>query len=839
MSGSSRLVARSLIRSWWRHRLRAIAALLGVVVAAMLATTVASVSATMVDAIQGGTASTLLDADVVAVARSASGMSEDAMQRIEDAAGDADTVGVLNVNTRLATNRDSILAVFGVTEGVDKFVPPSQLAEIDAVPAESGTAGLFVGEVWAGENDLQAGDVIELAAPGGTASFTVSGLIPGELPNQGSIGITTIDEVGSSFGRSGQIDAVYFRVGDADSIDALTDRVEVAGSGSVTVGPPSIAEESGIAALTLVRSVFALVGVAGFLVAGAVLLVCWRMLLDDDRPTLARLRLVGAKPRDLAVGSGVVFGLAALLCAAIGIPLGFLIAKGLDPLSQEVVSLSGLAGVVDSGFRVGPAVLGLAGVLLLCGVAWATGVRSLLRVSPVEGFRGAIAEKPRPIRLGPALVIATVLVAAFGVAVATLPTKAAGMIVLLAIAATVALARVAPTLAGNLLARREGFVSLAAGREFSAQARKRAGMVSVFAVANVLVVMLFGVASSLQDGVHDSVKGWAGSDLFVLAGEPGRALRDERLAPDTPERLEDIDGVATVTPFRLTFLTIKSKPVQLWAWETATANQTADLRPTDGLEGQKMWDALGDGGVAVSGNYAYQHDIEVGDTIEFPTSSGTAQHEVVSIIPEYTVDGGVIYSSLETFEDVTGDERNYDILLDLEEGANIDTVIADVESELTDYPGAVVWTGTQLLNSILAAAQQAFSVLNTLGVTCLVLALLVGASTSASSIAARRAPLAMTRVIGASMRDTRRQLWLESSVMGLAAWLIALPIGIPAVGAALDAMGSSNGLLPPTVIPWASIVVILPLTIIAMVAAMWLASRNIAKADVVSVLRDE
>lgn len=211
----------------------------------------------------------------------------------------------------------------------------------------------------------------------------------------------------------------------------------------------------------------------------------------------------------------------------------------------------------------------------------------------------------------------------------------------------------------------------------------------------------------------------------------------------------------------------------------------------------------------------------------------------MSIIPEYTIEGGVIYSSLDTFQDVTGDDRYYDVLLNLKPGADRGAVAAQARSELKSYPQLVVWTGGELLDSILGTAEQAFTVLNAVGITCLILALLVGATSSAAAVAARRAPLALSRVLGASSKLTRRQLWMESSILGAAAWLIALPLGAASIGATIDVVGAQNGFFPPTVVPTAALLVILPLTVVAMAVAVWVPTRAVSRVSPVAILRDE
>lgn len=832
------LVARTFARSWRRHRLRAAASLMGVVIGIVLATAVSSVTASVRSAVEAGTAVNVIDVDLVAAARSGGGMDLAAVRKLQGAAAPSISTALVRVNTRLADKESAGLVLIGATAGLSRFTPDIDPDSVRQVAAAPGTFGLLVGESWAADNGLKLGEPIRLAGPGGVVTWTVTGLLPGNLPNGGALAVGTLEQVGQAFQRQGRVDIVGFRLEGGDTSAALKERLETAAAGSATIADRGLVTKADTNAFAIIRQMLGVVGFVGILTAATVLFVCWRLLLDDERANVAKLRLNGVGPRQLVLGSSLVFAGATAACAVVGIPLGLLAARGMNTLAGTLVRVTGLAGVPKAGSLTKPVLTGLAAGVGMSALAWGAALRSFLRINAIEAIRG-VEQKAKPRSARTFLVVGLLAVAGVAIGLRVLPDKGMPALLMMGMAAAVLLAAAAPVLIGGLISRGQSFSALSLGREFSTSARRRSSMIAVFAIAVLLAITLTGVAASMESGIRSSVSAWARGDLWVQPAEPGISLRDERFTPDVADRIKAIPGVDRVVPFALMPVEYEGKSIQIWSWDTTTEGGLFKFHTQSGVPNDRFQASLHAGEVGVSSNFAEKYGVKAGDTINLPSVSGTAPLRVAAVVRDYTSDAGLVFASLATFRTVTGDTRIYSVPTVLKPGADRDAVKAAIEQELASYPSLLVWTSQQEYDHFLGLLGQVLAVLRMLALACFVLAILVAATTAAASLSARRRALGLTHLVGAPARLLRRQLGGECLLVGVLAWVVALPIGVLCIRVALKAMGSQSGLLPPPTVPLLQIAVTLPLTVAAAALAVWIPSRRMLGDEVMQAIRYE
>jgi hypothetical protein len=410
---------------------------------------------------------------------------------------------------------------------------------------------------------------------------------------------------------------------------------------------------------------------------------------------------------------------------------------------------------------------------------------------------------------------------------------------MLAMAAAVALALALPSIAGAVVRRRGGFVRLAVGRELAAGTGKRTGTVAVLAIALILSIGLAGQAASLSGGLRSSVEAWTMGDLYVMPSEPGVNLRDEKFPADVPGQLEELDSVEQVVPF--TFLPFKyeDRNVQLYAWDLAEQSDVVDLDVAEGLDDRELWPALADGDVAVSSNFAWLHDLEVGDTVEIPTASGTITPQIVALVDDYTFDTGIIFSGYDTYTTITGDDRVLDLIVQVDDSATVADARADIRAELGDYPGLTVWTGDQMETHLMGLFGQVLAIVQAMGLFCLLLAVLLGVTSTVAAVSSRRTSIALLRLVGAGRQLASRQLTVEALAVGVLSWLIAFPIGLIAVGVLVRASGAQSGTFPPVQLPWLVGVVMLVAALAAAALAVLVPSRRLLRSGIAEAVTYE
>lgn len=827
------LIATALARSWSRHRGRAIATFASGVIGILMVTMVVGVVTSILTAVDGGTGLKALKADLVVGARSTAGFDQSVVDRVIAAAEGAQSASVTFANTRIAGDQDAVLTVIGL-EGDGSFVPGFS----PAPPVRADERSLQLTRQWAQRHGLAVGDRVELSGPRGSSTWTVGAVVDGTIANAGAVALAPRASVQQAFDRTGT-DAILLAVPDAQR-PAVADRLGAATGGSAIVGTTSEVINPEHSSFAQVRQILLMIGAVGLLTAGTVLFVCWRLLIEDERETIARLRLVGARPRALIAGAGGLFLALALMAAAVGVPLGLAAAGAMTAFARTVVSFTGLAASPQAPGLLVPGLAGIVTGFLMAAAAWLIGLRSFLKVPAVQAVRGVETTAPRRVPVVALLAAGVVLVATAVLASYVLPERYRGSALLPAMLAVVLLATVLPVLAGTLLRRRDGFTNLAAGRELASGGRKRSGTIAVLGVAIVFSIGLFGLAATLSEGLRSSVEAWTKGDLFVLPAQPGVNLRDEKFPVGVPEQLEQLRGVQNVVPFSYTPFKYEGRNVQLYAWGLDGVAAVVDLNVAKGVRGDQLWSELGNGNVAVSDNFAWLHDLEVGDALKLPAANGTeTTPRIVATIEDYTGDTGVIFTSYDTYTALSGDPRSLDLIVTTDPQVPISEVRQEIHQALGAYPGLTVWTGSEMRSFLLGLYGQVLAILQAVGLFCLLLAILLGVTTSVASVSQRRLSVGLSRLIGNTKRQLSRQLAGEATTVGVLAWLIAFPVGLVSVRIMVFAVGSQSGTFPPVQIPWLVAGAMVVPAVFASAVAVLLPSRRLLKVDIAETVTDE
>jgi putative ABC transport system permease protein len=828
------LTATALARSWRQHRGRAVATLASAIIGILMVTMVVGVVKSILTAVDGGTGLDAVQADLVIGSRSTAGFDQSVVDRVRSAAAASSSATVTFANTRLAHDQSAVLTIIGI-QGDAGFVPAFPQA---GPTLSSGERTLQLSAQWASRYGLKVGDHIDLSGPGGTITWRIGRIVPASLPNGGAIAVAARSDVDAAFDRTGT-DVILLRLGTADRT-VVAARIRAAVGDTAIVGSVSDLINPEHSSFAQIRQILLMIGAVGTLTAGTVLFVCWRLLVEDERDTIARLRLLGAKPKALAIGAGLLFLALTFVAVLIGVPLGFGAAIAMTSFARKVVSLTGLAASPQApGFAV-PALAGAAAGFVMAGAAWAIGLRAFLKVPAIQAVRAPEASAPRRAPVAALVGTGLGLIAVAIVASHVLPDRYRGSALLAGIGAVVVLAIALPIVAGAVYRRRNGFTALATGRELAAGTGKRSGTIAVLAMALVFSIGLSGLAASLSNGLRTSVQAWTKGSLFVLPAQPGVNLRDEKFPTTVPDQLQQLPGIRSVVPFSYTPYRYQGRNIQLYAWGQQGVNAVVDLHVANGVRGDALWTALGAGNVAVSDNFAWLHHLKVGDTLKLPAADGTpTAPRIVATINDYTGDTGVVFTSYTTFTALTGDPRPLDLIVTTDPGTPIATVKQEIRQALGTYPGLTVWTGSEMRSFLLGLYGQVLAILQAMGLFFLGLAILLGVTTAVASVSQRRLGIGLSRLIGNTRRQLSRQLVAEAMTVGGLAWIIAVPIGLISGRIFVYAVGSQSGTFPPVQIPWVIAAVMLVPAIGAAAVAVLVPSRRLLKVNIAEMVTYE
>ncbi|HMI80894.1 MAG TPA: FtsX-like permease family protein [Solirubrobacterales bacterium] len=834
----TRLVARSLLRSFCSHRFRAVAAIFAGAMCIALTTGVRVVAVSVERAIAGPNLSSVTDAEWVVTSRSASGMEIDTLRRMQAAAPDASLAPVLLANTHLAGPGHEPIVVAGVSGETWFFLPLQQ--RIALMKAAGAANPVLVSRSWAEARGIEAGSKLAVETPHGRASWRVTRLVPGPFPNRGAFVIAPFSLVAGTFERREVADLIL-ALGSGRP-GRLRSALERSAGPTAAVVPPDEVLRSYSNSFAPTRNLLDIFVAIAVFAAGGILFFSWRLTLEDARESLARLRLCGARTAQIALASALVLGGVFVLSALIGGPLGILLGHSLANFSRTLVALTQLAAA--PGTPIAEPLAGAVGVsALIFLAALAVSVVSIRRMPVIEAVAGrravAGAGSPRSRLAGAVAALALVLAVA---ALVLLPEEQRQVALLPLLVLLGAVSLLAPLLVGALIRRRPAFASLAAGREVALNARRTATLLAVFGLAISMAIGLEGAAGSIKSGISRSVEAWTRGDLFVQTAESGANLQEDKLAPAVVGDLGRVRGVESVGTFTYSTVELHDTRVPLWTWgPRGEGDRYTDLRSTEGPSGAALWRALeGAGTIAVASNYARRFETRVGDRLAVPALDGERSLRVVAIVDNLSSPAGMLLVAPGLYRSLTGDERHYQAIVELAPGASAAAVAARIRELLgSRYPRLTVYDRGEIrhrFDDVAGKLVQAFVVF---GQIMFLLALLVGGVTLATSLSLRQRSLALTRLVGAPVSVLWGQLLREAVALGLAAWLIAVPVGVGCVYALLAAIAAQSGLLPAVEMPVALIVASLPLAILLSVLALLLASPRRRVPVMVAALAEE
>lgn len=836
---STGLISRALLRAWRHHPLRAMAAILGVTLGAALTTLVIAIDQSVSGAARSTSGTDIVNADLAVQARSAGGVSFALARRVSRAAGKAPVAPVVQVNSRLSGS-DSNLSLLGVDRNAEAFVPPGVTQDLSKRKALPRAPPLVVGKPWLERNGKAVGDRVRLQTARGTVPWTIVGTIDGDLPNDGAIAVGALSSVGRAFDRPGTLDTIYVQAPEGVDRDTLTRRLRSAAGPAATVGPPAIVSAANSRSLLVVQAMLLVAGAIGLLSAAVVVFVCWRLLLEDERASIARFRLSGATPLQLGLGAGLVLLGATVLCCGVGLPAGIYGAHLLHSLTSQLIGFTGLAAEFDTGNIAMPMLAGFAGAIVIAGMAWVAGIRAFVSVSALEAVRPPDPPPPSSSERSWAIAVGVGATGAAVLSIELLPLEFAVLGVLFALCVALFSTLGVPPLLGRGLAWGDfGFTPLAAGRHVAADYRRSVAIILMLGLGVVAGLTLGGVASSYQAAIGRSVRSWTHADLFVRMGEPGQTLRDSRFPPSTQRRLARLPGVKQAGAFTYVPIDYKNRNVMFQAYDTHHIAGIANLIVYNGPHGAALWQALGKGEVAISQSMARLDSIGVGDSLVLPSSNGNRRLRITAIIDDYVSEGGTIVGSLETFRSLTGERRIDDIPLVLNPGVSTTTMAARVRAALPNYESLSVLDRDSFRASITAFISNVVALFRGLALVAFFIILMAATLTLAASLSVRRRSLAVGQICGAAPAQIQRQLCLEAGAMAIASSLLAAIVTWLLIPSILRAMAAKTGLLPTVVVPVTELVVAVPLGLAVAFAASLLVSRMVLKQDIVETLRFE
>ncbi|MBW2520014.1 MAG: ABC transporter permease [Deltaproteobacteria bacterium] len=297
----------------------------------------------------------------------------------------------------------------------------------------------------------------------------------------------------------------------------------------------------------------------------------------------------------------------------------------------------------------------------------------------------------------------------------------------------------------------------------------------VIAVAASVGVGL--MINSFRATVDQWLRSYLQADIYVTTAstgfEPGRIPLEDELV----NALAKVEGVKFITKARHIRLESQAGPSELFIAEIN--RQGFDGYWFDSGDKDEIYKAFSESdSVIVSEPYAYHRNLKRGDSITLRTDRGQRRFQIAGIFTDYGSDRGRITMSRQLYTTYWNDKKTDALGIYVKDGYDVDQTVNDLVQTAGERQQLIVYSNSGLREASLATFDRTFAVTSVLRMLAVLVAF-VGILNALMAMQIERArELAILRAGGL----TPQQLWHlvigETSLVGLIAGLLALPLGI-------------------------------------------------------------
>ncbi|MCX8007172.1 MAG: ABC transporter permease [Coriobacteriia bacterium] len=840
------------LRLAWRYlsgrKLRTALTTLAIVFGVMLIFGLNGVLPGMRDAMQRMMLAAIGEVDLTVTSASSAPFPAEVAQRVAEVRGVGAATPVARRTVAMPAKPDykvTSLVVVGIDPATAYAVRPMPVAdgrlleERDDAPDAAPAA--IASRATAEKMGVKVGDAIVLPSASGTTEVTLVGTIDSPAPpgsDELYVPLSLAQEMFALGDRITDVDAVFEATADRTAVErAVKDRL----GDAYTIG--GIATESTLAAgFDAAAAIFNVLGFFALAMGGFIILNTFRTVVAERRHDIGMLRATGASRRTI-LG---LFLTESLLQGAIGTGLGLLAGWGFAVFVSGVLRgyIQGLMRMEDFGVVFEPQAWVLAvglgmGVTVLAAVVPA---RAAARITPLDALRpqiGDVYEKAATRRAWAGL--ALIVVGAALLFVGSTGAMGLGCVLILVGMSLGAATAVKPitdatSRAIEAVYRSEGGVARANLQRNPGRAGATASAVMI---SIALVVMIFGMTSSVLGGYGEYAKRTTGTDFLLIPNNLIVSGGAVGAGPELAQRIRATDGIAAVATLRYAPAVVQGMTVQVIGIDPDEYGRIASFRWTEGSSDADLERLNRPGTVIANGNFRGQTGLGKGDTFTMMTPAGKRTFTIVGGGNDYiNAKLPTVYVSQDALAELWGVTTDIMVLANAKEGADRAAVRAALEGIARDYPSFALYDSAEwqkVTDNLFAQLRATYT---TLALMLAIPSLLALLNTLAIGVLARTREIGMLRAVGATRRQVKRMVVGESLLLasvGVAAGLVA---GVPLSVFVVKAI-TMLGLEFPYVFPWSGMAAAVAIGLAFAGLAAWYPARQAAKLDVIRALRYE
>ena len=496
------------------------------------------------------------------------------------------------------------------------------------------------------------------------------------------------------------------------------------------------------------------------------------------RATLGVLRAIGVTPRELLTSVLIEALVLAAVATGLGLLLGRGLANGLVDLVLRTIGDIDFSSVVQAarpspwiyvqGAALGTAATLLAGLKPALDAARAAPAAVLRRVALERRARtGAVraAWLAVPLLVLAAAILAfgpSSLVAAFGSLFAVLAAGA-----LLTPLATVALMAALDRGLRRFLGLPATIAIRGVGASLSRTGIATAALAVAVGTVNGVGLMIGSFRTSLSSWLETTLT----ADLYVTSDPSTPLMVDDELLAS----IERVPGVASYSLARALVLPASVGEVAVRAFRPGARG--FGLTIVSGPQEAALAALAAGRGVVASERLMFARHLAVGDELTLPSPSGPQRLPIVGAYRDFNTGNYSIVMSLERYRTSWNDATITGLGVDVRAGADSAAVEAAVRALLGRQTGVRIRSSSGIEQLSLEVFDRTFRITEVLRLLAAVVAFLGVLSALLAIELERGRELGVLRALGFGPRDLATSLLTQTGLLGLAAGLVAIPLG--------------------------------------------------------------
>lgn len=687
------------------------------------------------------------------------------------------------------------------------------------------------------EGHFQLGDAVSVISQTGSRQFKLVGIVgfgDADSPVGSRCALFDPSTAQQFVGKLGQLDAIIARSDGTVSQSELAARIaKVMPAGTETLtGKAMAADQSSEIkkALGFFNTLLLVFAFVALFVGSFIIYNTFSIIVAQRRKENALLRAIGASRRQVQSAMLVEAVAMGLIGSAIGFVAGFGMAQLLKGLLTVVgIHLPGgglvlLPRTIVASFAVG--------MIITMAAALLPSMRGG-KVPPVAALRDVAVEQPSfstgRLMSGLGLLGVAVLLTAIGLAgnIQMLGLGVALGFVSLFVLGPL-LARPISRFLGQPLARWRGTPGRLARENAMRNPKRTARTAASLMVGVALVAAIAVFASSVKASIRSIFAKQFTGDYVVSTQTFGFGGLPVTLA----QAINGMPGVKAAAGVQLGLGKVDGKDKTFAVVDPVTVSKMFDLQMTSG-----SLQALSTDTILVSKKTSDSSHVAMGDTVNLTLLDGQTRPLKVAGIYEKDELAGPYTVAKSLYAQSGGDQYDFSVYVALEPGADTQRVETLLTAMIKPYPTAKLESKTGYIES--QAKQIDLFVNLTYGLLALavVIAVMGIANTLSLSVYERTRELGLLRAVGASRRQIRAMVRMESEITALLGAVQGVIIGVVLGWAVIFALRDQG--FSKMSVPVPTIVVVLVIAVVCGIVAAMRPARRASRLDVLAAIATE